>query len=239
MKYMGSKARFAKELKPIIQSYIKEDSVYIEPFVGGGNMICEVECKEKYGYDINRRVVSALNFIKYSLDSVPKNNLEFTEEMYRSIRNECESGIKSYVGFALSYGGKWFGGWCRDKENKRDYVSESYRNAAKQNPKIQNCIFSFGSYDNINIPKNAVVYCDPPYKGTTKYSDDFDHDKFYSWVRKNSENNIVLISEYEMPDDFICIWEKGTTSSLTKNTGAKKSVERLFIHKNSLEGVVD
>lgn len=31
-----------------------------------------------------------------------------------------------------------------------------------------------------------------------------------------------------MPDDFICLWEKEVTSSLTQNTGQKKAVERLF-----------
>lgn len=36
MRYVGSKNRLSKELAPIIQSYITEDTVaYIEPFVGG------------------------------------------------------------------------------------------------------------------------------------------------------------------------------------------------------------
>ena len=52
MKYVGSKNRLAKELAPIIQSYITEDTVaYYEPFVGGGNMIDKIKCKNKYGSD--------------------------------------------------------------------------------------------------------------------------------------------------------------------------------------------
>lgn len=36
MKYVGSKAKIAKYLKPIIESYINDKTVaYIEPFVGG------------------------------------------------------------------------------------------------------------------------------------------------------------------------------------------------------------
>ena len=36
MQYMGSKNRLAKELIPIIQSYINDDTkCYLEPFVGG------------------------------------------------------------------------------------------------------------------------------------------------------------------------------------------------------------
>lgn len=37
MKYLGSKNRLSKELAPIIQSYITDNTAgYIEPFVGGG-----------------------------------------------------------------------------------------------------------------------------------------------------------------------------------------------------------
>ena len=36
MKYVGSKNRIAKDLVPIIQSYINKDTKgYLEPFVGG------------------------------------------------------------------------------------------------------------------------------------------------------------------------------------------------------------
>lgn len=37
MKYMGSKARFAKDIVPIIQYYIDDNDIhnYLEPFVGG------------------------------------------------------------------------------------------------------------------------------------------------------------------------------------------------------------
>ena len=48
-----------------------------------------------------------------------------------------------------------------------------------------------------------------------------------------SKNNIVLISEYYMPNDFKCIWEKPITVSLDSNktTGDSKKMrtERLFI----------
>lgn len=42
MKYMGSKARHAKELLPIILKDHTPDMWYVEPFVGGANMIDKV-----------------------------------------------------------------------------------------------------------------------------------------------------------------------------------------------------
>lgn len=48
MWYMGSKNRLSKYLVPIIESYINEKTEgYIEPFVGGANIIDKVNCDNK------------------------------------------------------------------------------------------------------------------------------------------------------------------------------------------------
>lgn len=48
-----------------------------------------------------------------------------------------------------------------------------------------------------------------------------------------SKNNIVLVSEYSMPNDFECIWEKSLKVSLDSNKRANDieniRIERLFI----------
>ena len=76
------------------------------------------------------------------------------------------------------------------------------------------------------------MYLDPPYKNTSKYFVDFDHEFFYNYVRKlKNEGHQVFVSEYEMPSDFICIWEKEVKSSLSangKSGGSKSSIEKLF-----------
>ena len=43
MKYMGSKNRIAKHILPIILKDRKENQYYVEPFVGGANMIDKVQ----------------------------------------------------------------------------------------------------------------------------------------------------------------------------------------------------
>lgn len=60
------------------------------------------------------------------------------------------------------------------------------------------------TYDLLDIPDGAVIYCDPPYRGTAPYNgvEPFDFDKFDDWLR-NHKN--VFISEYSMPEDFVCI----------------------------------
>lgn len=48
MKYIGSKAKVAADIVPILQGYINEYGIkqYVEPFVGGFNIIDKIECKK-------------------------------------------------------------------------------------------------------------------------------------------------------------------------------------------------
>ena len=65
-----------------------------------------------------------------------------------------------------------------------------------------------------------------------KYNNiNFPHEAFYDWCRELSKNNIVLISEYNMPNDFECIWEKEHTVAIGKDIINKKAIEKLFIIK--------
>lgn len=60
MKYMGGKSKIAKEIVPIIQRHIETQGTgkYVEPFVGGANIIDKVECESRVGLDINRYLIA-------------------------------------------------------------------------------------------------------------------------------------------------------------------------------------
>lgn len=231
MKYMGSKNRIAKYILPIMLKYRKPEMTWVEPFVGGGNMIDKID-GERIGADINPYLVDALISIRDHVVDLPKNNKEFTEQNYNELRKSDSYKHKGYAGFAFSYSGKWLGGWCRDGLGKRDYVNESYKNALSQSDKLKEVIFVNKSYLELDIPKNSLIYCDPPYEGTTKYNNDFDHSCFWEWCRSMvKDGHVVFISEYNAPSDFDCVWQKEMVSSLTKDTGGKTGIEKLFIHK--------
>ena len=227
---MGSKNRIAKEILPIMLNE-REERVWVEPFVGGANMIDKVQ-GQRIGADINPYLIDALIAIRDSVDDLPKNNHDFTESDYKQLRKNDDYKYKGYAGFAFSYGGKWLGGWSRtDKTSikQRDYVAESYRNAVNQSPLLQGIELITKNYLDLEIPENSLIYCDPPYEGVTKYKDDFNHSEFWQWCRNMaSKGHIVFVSEYKAPDDFECVWEKEIVSSLTQDTGSKKAVEKLF-----------
>ena len=84
------------------------------------------------------------------------------------------------------------------------------------------------------IPPNSIIYCDPPYAGVTKYAYSIDHEKFWAWCReKVAEGHDVFISEYNAPDDFVCVWEQEVRVCVDPGT-SKQAIEKLFIHKSQL-----
>ena len=243
MQYIGSKNRFAKELVPIIESYItSETKGYLEPFVGGANMIDKVNCDKKYGCDLNEYLIELLKYSKENElpDELPE---PISEEEYNKVKLNKEDYDKWYVGFVgflCSFGSKFFGGYARGKNNNgisRNYARESYDNLRKQSPNLKGIVFKHCSFQDISTNISGyVIYCDPPYRGTTKYkTDEFPYDEYYDWCRKMSKNNIVLCSEYWMPDDFECVWEKETKANFDSNRDSNddknKRVEKLFIIK--------
>lgn len=218
MKYMGSKARHSRAI--IAAMAVRPDEIYVEPFVGGANLIADVPAADRRAADIDEDLICLWQAV--SAGWTPPE--QFTEDEYRTIRVASVSPLRGYAAFALSYGGKKFGGWRRDGQGVRDYVAEARRNALVQFPKLRGVRFDLGDYESLDIPDKAVVYCDPPYAAGA-----FDSDKFWNWTRKLSTRCRVFVSEYTAPVDFIPVWQTTVANSLTRNTGASRAVEKLWV----------
>lgn len=227
---MGSKARFAKEILPIILKNRKQDQWYIEPFVGGANTIDKVIGK-RIGNDINCHIISMYKAIQFGWE--PPDYI--SEEEYNFLRITQCNDFHQRVGFAgigCSYSGKWFGGYARGNDkngNPRNYCLESKKNLLNQRDGLFGIQFTCGNYWELSIPDNSIIYCDPPYSGTTKYRNSFDHDRFWQWCDSmKNKGHSIFVSEYNAPEGWQCVWQKEVFNSLTKNTGAKRGIERLF-----------
>lgn len=92
------------------------------------------------------------------------------------------------------------------------------------------------SYDEIDIPEDAVVYCDPPYHACIGHlyegtADAFDHCTFYDWCVRVSKTNPIFISEYSIEDDrFEIVAEKQKMTCLS-SVKSFKVTERLYTVK--------
>lgn len=233
MKYMGSKNRIAKNIVPIIMQSFEENDckILIDCTVGGGNFLDKIPPHiERYGVDVNTYLIEMWKAV--SNGWLPPEVITEDDYNYYRLNKDEDPVMTAYVGFALTYGGKWFGGWSRGKNSKgenRDYVDESRRNALKQFPLLQGVKFASMDLTKIEPKHKALLYIDPPYKNTTSYKDKFDYEAFYNWCRDmKGKGHVVFVSEYDMPDDFECVWSTEINSSLTKDTGAKKGIEKLF-----------
>jgi len=233
---MGSKNRIAKEIVPILLKDRKDGQWYVEPFVGGANLIDKVS-GNRIASDNNKYLIEMWKGLQQNRERPCR----ISKELYTKAKNEYKNGTNIdfddfLIGWMGSFNGKFYNGGysghCAGK-TKRDYISEQIRNTEKQLDNIKGVIFSCCDYNKLTIPNDSIIYCDIPYKNTTQYSTskDFNHNEFWQWCRDmTNKGHQVFISEYQAPNDFTCIWEKVVVNSMsTKKT--YKPIEKLFVYQ--------
>ena len=103
--------------------------------------------------------------------------------------------------------------------------------------RLQSLEMTCKDYRDVEIMPDSIIYCDIPYKDTDEYtSGAFDHDAFYKWCAQQKE--LVVVSSYEMPEDFICINQIEHRQTLGMGKHGKKGnkvMEKLFIPKHQAD----
>jgi DNA adenine methylase len=226
MRYMGSKRRLAKYLLPIILEYREPGQYYVEPFCGGMNMMEHVD-GPRIANDSNHYLMAMWRAL---LDGWTPPT-ELSKDDYYKIRKYKDfypDHLVGFVGFGCSFGGMWFSSYAQDKRGD-NYCLQSHNSVIKQVKKLVDVKLFCGNYLDLYIPENSIIYCDPPYAGTTKYKDDFDHDSFWVWCRRMSRRGyMVYVSEYNAPSDFVCVWQKQVNVPAAGMGKAPPAVEKLF-----------
>lgn len=232
MKYMGGKTRHAVEIINKILALSLKNARWVEPFIGGGSVITSVpKNREILGSDIDSEVVALFRFIQEG-GCVPS---EITEEQYidaRKFPKKYPDWFLGFVSVGCSFGGKKWGGYARGKDNKgvpRNYALETKKKLEKMD--FSGISLMSGDYQDIPINNGDIVYCDPPYVGTTGYKTKFDTPLFWEWANKVSERACVFVSEYSAPAGWKVVWEKETASLSGIASCGKRATEKLFTRK--------
>lgn len=205
-------------------------TTWVEPFVGGANMIEAVPSTyDRIGYDLNPHVIRALLDIRDNAEGLPE---YFTAQDRAYWRDQPPQTLKSWACIVTSFGADLNGGYAREKgSDETTFCGYGKRNALKQSQKIQNVEFICDSYENLTF-KDCLIYCDPPYQNTSGYKTGaFNHDVFFEWCRGQAKENLVFVSEYAAPDDFVVVWEGAikTNFSSSRTSATHTAVERLFL----------
>ena len=89
-------------------------------------------------------------------------------------------------------------------------------------------------YREVELPSNATVYCDPPYRNTNcGCYGGFDSDAFDEWLA--SCGRLVIVSEYTAPRGCVEVARRAKQCSASANGRNQRVIERLFVHESHLD----
>ena len=230
--YMGGKARLAKQLVEAIALEVGSVDCWVEPFVGGGSVAAAAA--DRFGCDLVLSDIDPHAAVLWDratgfdwLDGAV-----FSEDDWHRLRDANEvDKMTAIAAFGASFGGiKWR---CFARPDLRKRQSCEFARAARSWRRKFDAMSSAGlvtseclPYWHVLPPEGSVVYCDPPYAGTTGYSSGgFDHDRFYAWCE--AQTVPVFVSEFTAPDHWRVVFEKEQARSIRSNDGSKMP-EKLF-----------
>ena len=236
MQYLGGKSRIAPKIAPVIAQ--EERSTLVEPFIGGAGafntlapMFDRVEA-----FDIHEDLILMYQALQEGWEPPT----EVSKDEYYLYKNSPPSPTRGFVGFGCSFGGKWFAGYAKNKKGD-NYAARSARSLEKTASILRghpNVSVERSDYRDIRVndPESTVIYCDPPYEGTTKYSTSFDSSIFWEWAKERAkEGAVVYVSEYSGPPEFL-VSTFQTRRSLNKSDNKRIASEKLFrIDNHSME----
>jgi DNA adenine methylase len=260
MKYLGGKQRLGKHLSPVLHELLstynteneKKLEYCLDPFCGSLGVLKHLTDTgiPVHASDYHPDLICMWKGVQDGSLVFPESVSE--EEFLRVKQLESPNALKAFVGFGMSFGGRFFGCYSQKYlgDKKEDFCKEMRNSLNRTRPLIKNVDFSCRDYKEWK-PTNAFIYCDPPYKfnkfpvkyrTSTKVYDVFDNEEFWNVMREWSKTNLVLISEVTAPPDFEAVWtyscvRSAAQSSKTRNCAksAVKSethcVEKLFKYR--------
>lgn len=233
MSYLGGKANCAEHILELLNDEAYDGLDYLEPFVGYAHILRRVERKRSYAAcDANPLLIRLLRAVQRD-ERLPT----VSRAEYGRLREQTGVTLRRAVAaFTYSFNGKEWGGYTGPyvtNGQHRHPTAERRRYYARlaDAPAFADATLRCCSYAALR-PHHKLIYCDPPYRGTEGYGDlAFDHDHFWATMRKWAKNNIVFVSEYAAPADFVCVAQQTKAGTFAGGTRDHR-VERVFVHRS-------
>jgi DNA adenine methylase len=233
VRYLGGKSRIASQIAEVIKAKHSSNTRIFEPFMGGGSVTVELA---KYfstvlSSDTHPDLIAMWSAVLTGWQP-PR---DITVDAYEQLRHAAPSAVRGFVGFAGSFGAKWFGGFARGNRPdgiKRNYIDESARSLHAAAARMRNVVnVSLCDYRNIKPLAGDIVYADPPYANTTGYSGPvFDSKEFWGVAALWRESGVhVYVSECSAPKYWFPVWSRTVSRTLKVDLKmAQNATESLY-----------
>jgi len=229
---MGGKHRLGKLIAATIQELVPTCNRYWEPFVGSGAVTEYITHPNITVSDAHPDLILLWQEIRdgwVCTDEFGHAVWQITKDEYAAWRNAAPSAERTVVGFQGSYRRKWFAGCDNQRLSERRNFSKLF--CAKIAKSALRAQILCGSYSDVCRPAAGdVIYCDPPYAGTTAFKGTFKFDSavFWQWCTGLADQGVhVFASELQAPDSWQTVFEKQHQNSLAR-TSKRNQNEKLF-----------
>lgn len=209
MQYFGGKADVGKRIAKICMGRLTAGSTFVDMFCGSLNVIRHVPRQTELAagglVDVRRVAIDAceplITMWKAAMAGWVPPKVVTREEYRRTMETENpQDPLTAFILFGCSFGGKWRGGYAKDRPEQR--YAECARNGVVK--KARDCdgveleCASYLSKRPGCWSSGTVLYCDPPYYATTGYAalERFDSDLFWCWAEEHAHRGVhVYVSE--------------------------------------------
>lgn len=210
----------------------------IEPFSGSHTITCALikSGRTVTASDANQEIVT---LYQHAMRGWLPDLGTVTRELHAQYKRAPDpfDPMTAFLAYGCSFGGVRFGTYCgehiaplkrRPNTGKVAAVNSLARKISTL--KSEPIYRDYRSIPDAELT-GAIVYCDPPYRGTEPCGlrGAFDHDAFYAWcIRVASIARAVLISEQSMPEPFRIIAEQECARTMASNPKKARAIERVY-----------
>lgn len=231
MQYLGGKAGPGLRIAQICSERLGPDALFVDMFCGSLNVVRHIQTPRRLAVDACGPLITMWRAALRGW--VPPT--EVSREEYERIKatQDPNDPLTAFVLFGCSFGGKWCGGYAKNRPTQRYAEHASHQVVAK----ARDCIGTVLEHADFQEKypgcwsPGTVLYADPPFAETTGYKaiGTFYSTAFWDWAEQHARRGVhVFVSEYRAPDGWQLVDEQVATQAGRLTPGKAKRVDRLF-----------
>jgi DNA adenine methylase len=235
MRYLGGKMRQSKQIVAAIGALHPDFETYIEPFCGAlWSAQAAIKAFPNRRYVLNDINPHLVDFWREAANgwSPPAEVSEATYAHYNKTRPSGDP-MTGYVGFAWSFGGKFFGGAARTGGQ----IKGSYKSTMAKIDVLRSADVSFlcGPFGALDVPNGSMVYLDPPYEARTRQSHFgvFNKAEYLRWAEGLAARSTVIATEFVAQPGWDVMHNYGDTVVRHLNAKPKDGTHELLMKVNN------